>query len=376
MELNVTEIRNMQTGLFSAATAVLLLTGAAGPAEAQSVLRGREVYLNTTAATGAPLSCALCHGNDVLQNISNVRLGANNAALIQAAVTTNKGGMGFYSGFLVAKDYTDLAAYIANPAGGVELSAASVAFGSQTVGAASAAQVVGLINATTAAITVSALSVTPSPEFAVSNSCLGTLAAGATCNVSMTFTPAAAGARTGTLSITTSASATPRTVALTGTGALTPTPAATLAAPALTFSAQAVGVPVVQSTTFTNSGTAPLMISGLAIGGTHAADFNWSTGTTCAVGALAAGSTCRLEMNFRPSSAGTKSATATVSHNAGSGVSAVALSGVASGPAGTSGSSGSSSALAPSNVGGGGALPLSAFLVLPLLLMLRRARRA
>jgi cytochrome c553 len=342
----------------------------ASPAEAQSILRGRELYQNTTAATGAPLTCASCHLNDVTLNISNIRLGANNAALIQSAVTTNKGGMGFYAGYLVAQDYTNLAAYIANPAGRLEVGSNSVAFGNQTVGVASAGQVVPLVNSTLGAISVTQLAAAPAGEFSANNSCLGTLAAGATCNVNVTFTPTAMGARSGTLTIASSASATAVTVPLSGTGSSTPTPAATLAAPALTFSAQSVGVPTVQATTFSNPGTAPLMISALAIGGSSAAEFTWGTGTTCAVGALPAGGNCRLEMNFRPRTAGSKSATATISHNAGSGTSTVALSGVASAPAGTTGSSGSS--LVPSNVGGAGALPLSVLLGLPLLLGLRR----
>jgi len=352
-------------------SAMALLATVATSVDAQSILRGRELYQSTTAATGAPFSCAFCHLNDVTLNISNIRLGANNPAVIQAAVTTNKGGMGFYAGYLVAQDYTNLAAYIANPAGRLEVGSSAVAFGNQTVGAASAGQVVALANSTLNAISITQLTAAPAGEFSASNTCLGTLAAGATCNVSVTFTPTAAGARSGMLTIASSASATAVTVPLSGTGVLTPTPAATLAAPALTFSAQSVGVPTVQATTFSNPGTAPLMISALSIGGASAADFSWGTGTTCAVGALPAGGNCRLEMNFRPRSAGSKSATATIAHNAGSGTSTVALSGVASAPAGTTGTSGSS-ALVPSNVGGAGALPLAVLLGLPLLLGLRR----
>lgn len=366
--------RVMKIAHLAIATAGFLAGVMAGPAEAQSVLRGRELYQNTTAATGAPLTCASCHLNDVTLNISNIRLGANNAAVIQSAVATNKGAMGFYAGYLIAQDYTNLAAYIANPAGRLEVGASAVAFGNQTVGAASAGQVLAVVNSTLGAISITQLTAAPAGEFSANNSCLGTLGAGATCNVSVTFTPTATGARSGTLTIASSASATPVTVPLTGTGVLTAAPAATLAAPALTFSAQSVGVPAVQATTFSNPGTAPLMISSLSIGGSSAADFAWGTGTTCAVGALPAGGNCRLEMNFRPRTAGSKSATATIAHNAGSGTSTVALSGVASAPAGTAGASGSS-ALVPSNVGGAGALPVAVLLGLPLLLGLRRRAR-
>jgi hypothetical protein len=44
------------------------------------------------------------------------------------------------------------------------------------------------------------------------------LSAGADCTISVTFTPVAAGTRTGTLSISDSATGSPRTSALSGTG--------------------------------------------------------------------------------------------------------------------------------------------------------------
>jgi hypothetical protein len=51
---------------------------------------------------------------------------------------------------------------------------------------------------------------------------MGMLAAGATCTVAVTFTPAAAGARTATLTIADNATGSPQTVALTGTAITSP----------------------------------------------------------------------------------------------------------------------------------------------------------
>ena len=55
-------------------------------------------------------------------------------------------------------------------------------------------------------------------DFVQSNNCGTSLAAGASCQISVTFTPGAAGARTATLSIADNGSGSPQTVSLTGSG--------------------------------------------------------------------------------------------------------------------------------------------------------------
>ena len=64
-------------------------------------------------------------------------------------------------------------------------------------------------------------SITASGDFAQTNTCGSSLAAGASCTVNVTFTPTASGARTGTLSIASNAPGSPATVALSGTGGST-----------------------------------------------------------------------------------------------------------------------------------------------------------
>jgi hypothetical protein len=51
-----------------------------------------------------------------------------------------------------------------------------------------------------------------------SNTCGASLAAGATCKISVAFAPTAVGTVTGTLSVTDSGAGSPQKVALTGTG--------------------------------------------------------------------------------------------------------------------------------------------------------------
>jgi hypothetical protein len=93
----------------------------------------------------------------------------------------------------------------------------SLSFASQNVGSTSAAQSVTVSNTGSAAAAVSGIST--SGDFAQTNNCGSSIAAGASCAVSVTFTPTASGTRAGTLSIASNASNNPVSVALSGTGA-------------------------------------------------------------------------------------------------------------------------------------------------------------
>jgi hypothetical protein len=98
----------------------------------------------------------------------------------------------------------------------VMLSPTSLTFASETDGTTSAAQTVTLTNSGTAALAIT--SIAASGDFAQTNTCGASVAAGANCTISVTFTPTAAGSRTGTLTITDNASGSPQTVSLSGGG--------------------------------------------------------------------------------------------------------------------------------------------------------------
>jgi hypothetical protein len=106
------------------------------------------------------------------------------------------------------------------PLNGVALNPSSLTFPSTTVGVHSNGQNVALVNIGETPLAIT--SITATGPFAASNSCGTTLALGATCNISVVFTPTAAGAATGQLQVITSASGTPLLSSLTGTGGLTP----------------------------------------------------------------------------------------------------------------------------------------------------------
>ncbi len=103
--------------------------------------------------------------------------------------------------------------------GAITLSPASLTFTSQVVNTTSPAQTVTLTNSGTASVTVS--SVTAPTGFAQTNNCT-TLAAGASCAVSVTFTPTSATTFSGNLTITSSATGSPQSVPLSGTGVNSP----------------------------------------------------------------------------------------------------------------------------------------------------------
>ena len=113
---------------------------------------------------------------------------------------------------------------ITNSGPTLSTSPSGLTFGNQNVGATSGAQSATVTNTGTSAASVS--SIAASGDYAQTNTCGSSIAAGASCTVNVTFTPTAAGTRTGAVTITGSATNSPTTIALTGTGV---TPSSNLA---------------------------------------------------------------------------------------------------------------------------------------------------
>ncbi len=113
-----------------------------------------------------------------------------------------------------------------SPAGpSVTVSPTSLSFGSQLVTTTSAPQTVTLTNSGSLSLFIYKITFAgaDSGDFAQTGNCpLGLLRvplrAGASCALNVTFTPAAAGSRTGTLTITDNVAGSPQTVPLSGTG--------------------------------------------------------------------------------------------------------------------------------------------------------------
>src|SRR5207249_6067481 len=106
--------------------------------------------------------------------------------------------------------------------------------------------------------------------------CGTSLAPGSSCAISVTFKPTATGTRTGSVTITDSATGSPQKLSLTGSGVSsgTSTPVASLSPTSLAFGNQTVGTTsAARVITLSNTGTASLSISGIAVTGTNSGDF-------------------------------------------------------------------------------------------------------
>jgi hypothetical protein len=102
----------------------------------------------------------------------------------------------------------------------VSLTPATIAGGSHTVGTAGAAQTATLKNTGTALLTIADIAIqgTAASSFSKTTTCGPTLAAGASCSISVVFNPVVSGALKASLVVTDDAIDGMQTIALTGTG--------------------------------------------------------------------------------------------------------------------------------------------------------------
>ena len=205
------------------------------------------------------------------------------------------------------------------------MSGSGLSFASQVVNAASAAQTITVSNSGTAALSISSVAVTGTnaADFSQTNTCGTSLAVAASCTISVIFKPSAAGTRSASVAIADNAAGSPHSVTLSGTGV---TPQIALSGSSLSFASQVVNTAsAAQTITVSNSGTAALSISSVAVTGTNAADFSQTNmcGTSLAVAA-----SCTISVTFKPSAAGSRSASVAIADNAAGSPHMTALSGI------------------------------------------------
>ena len=204
----------------------------------------------------------------------------------------------------------------------------SLTFGNTNIGASSASQTITLTNPGTDVLVIGGnitLTGVHAGDYSQSNSCTPTLAPtglvpAASCVITVTFKPTAAGTRGAYLTITDNANNIPSSVQnipLTGTGVAVPTAVLSpVAGSTLTFGGTDIGVTsAAQTVTVTNSGTGQLTIAGLSIGlpGANGADF--AETNNCGA-TLVVSSTCTISITFTPQAAGARTATLTITDNA------------------------------------------------------------
>ncbi|HEV3239049.1 MAG TPA: choice-of-anchor D domain-containing protein [Casimicrobiaceae bacterium] len=233
----------------------------------------------------------------------------------------------------------DVAAYLATLTGGggggqgnLQVPG-SVSLGSQTVGTQSGAVAVTITNVGNASVTVSSISDGNGAEFPlVSQTCTtAALAAGASCQLSIVFVPAATGGRNSTFTVSSNGTGSPQTLVASGTGTnVVATPGQLQVVPAVNFGSQNVGsastpAPVV----IANSGGTAVTISSAASN-----DSEYPITSSSCTGSVAPGANCVLNVAFSPISAGAHAATITVVSSGLGSPQTIALSGTGVQPTG------------------------------------------
>lgn len=235
----------------------------------------------------------------------------------------------------------------------VTLTPATLAFVDQIVHTASAAQSVTLRNTGATSLAISTLTVggTNAADFTRGGTCTDGLsvAPNGTCTVTITFNPAAPGARSATATLVSNAQGSP-TIALSGTGLAAPVPAATLTPTTVNFGRVEVNASGAAAVTLTNTGNSTLTIGGI----TTSAEFTQTN--NCGAG-LAPAASCAIAIALAPTTEGAKTGMLEVTTNAPSSPQRVPLAGTAtpdSTPAAVAPVTTGSSAPASSNAGAGG----------------------
>ena len=202
--------------------------------------------------------------------------------------------------------------------GNLTLSPASLNFGTVIENTSSTASTITATNTGGAAVTVQSSAVTSSYKI-VADSCNGSIAAGASCSISIAFAPIGTGDTPGLLTILGSMPGGQTTAALDGVG---------VAAGALAFHpAQLAYGSVVEgssatlSTSVMNSGGSAVQLSAIFAGG----DYSVSA-QTCG-SSLAAAASCTISVTFTPSAAGVRRGVLSVAGNFPSSPATAALSG-------------------------------------------------
>jgi hypothetical protein len=232
----------------------------------------------------------------------------------------------------------------------ITFSSLSLSFGYATLGTTSGADSVRLMNTGNAALNIKRIAITGADagDFAQSNNCGNSVASGANCTISVTFTPSGIGMRSGTLTVTSNAAGSSQALSLTGIGIA---PLLNLSPTSLSFAARSVGTTsTAQIVNVRNVGRVVLSITALAITGADAGDFALTDNCRSSI---APQKGCTLNVAFTPRASGARTASVSIADNAGGNPQTVGLlgTGLAS-PSGTSGTGSSPTgiSLAPRSV--------------------------
>ncbi len=279
----------------------------------------QNVTISNASTQAIPITSVSTSTGFSQTNTCSTAIPAGSSCVVSVSFTP--AATGAVSGSLTV-DFNGTGGTLSVPLGGsgtqpaAAVAPASLQFSAQAIGSPSAAQAVALSNQGSGPLNISGINV--SGDFSQTNNCGTSVAAGSNCSISVVFTPQAAGARNGQVTINDDASGTPQTVSLTGTGS---GPLTALAPSSLQFNPQTVGtISAAQTVTLTKNGSSALTISSINVTG----DF----GRTNTCGAtIAAASGRAISVTFSPAGVGSRAGTLTVTDNSFGSPHNVALSG-------------------------------------------------
>jgi uncharacterized repeat protein (TIGR01451 family) len=183
--------------------------------------------------------------------------------------------------------------------GTITIAPTSLPFGIEGLGSTSSPETLTVSNTGNTAVTFTSIAMTGDFAGATLAQCPSIAVEGTPCTFHITFTPTAAGTRTGTITFTDNATGSPQTVTLTGTGVAV---AIGISPTSLTFGSQAVGTTsAAQTVTVSNNGNFPLIFSSIVTSG----DFAGATLAQCpSIGEE--NPPCVFSITFKPTATGTR----------------------------------------------------------------------
>jgi hypothetical protein len=208
------------------------------------------------------------------------------------------------------------------------VSPANLHFSTVPIGQTSLIQTFTIKNQQSSALSIASI-VAPTGGYAIdpSTTCAnpGSLGAGLTCSVGVTFTPTAAGTASGSVVVTTNASNSPQSVSVSGAGVVPLSPSRTTV---YFGNATLNQTSAIQTVTLTNNQPSQ-SVSFSSIGLTGNTQFAINPTGTCSTSSpLAAGASCTLAFTFTPTALGTPpNATVSVGFNASNSPISITLSG-------------------------------------------------
>jgi hypothetical protein len=196
----------------------------------------------------------------------------------------------------------------------VAFSPTSLNFGNQTVGISSSPLAATLTNNGNLPLTITSIQISGpnSSDFGQTNNCPSSMPPYSSCNISVTFTPAATGNRSAAVSVSDNAPGSPQSILLSGVGVL---PAVTFSPTSLNFGSQTVGASSSpRLITIINTGVGTLTVASIGISGANSNEFA-QNGNNCQF-PLPSNASCGILVTFTPTAVGNANASLTATDNA------------------------------------------------------------